>query len=250
MSRIALVIADTSQHVLARNAFVHSMRALRGLHQLLIYSDRPDAWAGMPVQRIAPIGSLAEYNRLITKTLAEHLDADFALVVQYDGFVLDGGQFSPHFLHYDYIGAPWPHFTTLDVGNGGFSWRSRRLVEAVARLPYDGESEAEDLFICRRMRPTLESEHGVRFAPRELARHFAVESVPVPWPTFGFHGVFHLPQVYRERIDFLLEHLSPRTLHKWQPLLRPAFARVSPQAAAAFEARLAPAAEAACSAGR
>lgn len=249
---LALVIADTSQHVLARNALVHSLRALPQVTQLLIYSDRAEAWPGLPVRPIAPIASLAEYNRLVTRTLAEDLDAEHALVVQYDGFVLDGGQFSPHFLHYDYIGAPWPHFTSLDVGNGGFSWRSRRLVEAVARLPYDGESEAEDLFICRRMRPQLESAHGVRFAPRELALHFAVESVPVPWPTFGFHGVFHLPQVYRERIDFLLEHLSPRTLQKWQPLLRPAFASVSPAALAAFEARLAPAvaAEAACSAGR
>lgn len=246
---LALVIADTSQHVLARNALVHSMRGMPGVAQLLIYSDRPEAWPQMPVQRIAPLASLADYNRLITQRLAEDLKADHALVIQYDGFVLNAAEFSPHFRHYDYIGAPWPHFAEMDVGNGGFSWRSRRLVEAVAGMDYDG-GEAEDLFICRRMRPQLERGHGVRFAPRELARHFALESVPVPWPTFGFHGVFHLPQVYRDRIDYLLQHLSLRTLQKWQPLLRPAFSRVSPEALAAFEARLAGESLTECNAGR
>ena len=240
-ARLAVVIADTSQHVLASNALQHSLRALEAVapvDQVLVYSDRADAWPGLPVQRIAPLTSLAGYNRLVVQRLAEDLQAEHALVIQYDGFVLNAEQFSPHFRHYDYIGAPWPHFAEMDVGNGGFSWRSRRLVEAAASLPYDGESLAEDLFICRQQRPLLEARHGVRFAPRAIASHFALESVPVPWPTFGFHGVFHLPAVYREQIDLLLQHLSPRTLQRWQAHLRPAFERVSPAALARFEARL------------
>lgn len=237
MSRsLAVVIADTSQHVLARNALLQSLRGL-DVRQVLVYSDRPECWPETAIHRIEPITELATYNRLITQRLAEDLRADHALVIQYDGFVLDASEFAQLFRHYDYIGAPWPHFATHEVGNGGFSLRSRRLVEAVARQPYDA-SIAEDLFICRQLRPRLEQQDKLRFAPREVAAHFAVESVPVPWPTFGFHGVFHLPAVYRERIDFLLEHLSLRTMQRWQRLLWPAFARVSADAARAFDARL------------
>ncbi len=251
----ALVIADTEQPVLARNAVLASMR---GLHfdQLLVYSDRPDLWPGLPVVTVPTMRGIGDYNRLIVQRLAEDLRADHALVVQYDGFVLNPGEFSPHFRHYDYIGAPWPHLPDTPVGNGGFSWRSRRLVEAAARQPYDGEGLAEDLFICRQLRGLLEQTHGLRFAPAAIAAHFSVESVPPPFPTFGFHGVFHLPAVYREQIDFLLQHLSPRTMARWQPMLRPAFARISADAVARFDARLSAHAqaqplpeEAACNAG-
>jgi hypothetical protein len=237
MSTLALVIADTSQHLLGRIALQRSLQGL-DVSQVLIYSDRAEAWPGMPVQLIAPLQGIGAYNRLITQRLAQDLRADHALVVQYDGFVLDAAEFSPHFRHYDYIGAPWPHLPDTPVGNGGFSWRSRRLVEAVARLPYDGESEAEDLFICRSARPAL-AQQGLRWAPPALAAHFSVESVPVPHPTFGFHGVFHLPAVYRENTAVLLQHLAPRTLQKWAPLLRPAFVRLGVQELAAYEARLA-----------
>lgn len=236
MSTLALVIADTSQHVLANIALQRSMQGL-AVDQVLIYSDRAEAWPGLPVLPIAPLQNIGQYNRLITQRLAEDLRADHALVVQYDGFVLDAGEFSPHFRHYDYIGAPWPHLPDTPVGNGGFSWRSRRLVEAVARLPYDADGEAEDLFICRTARTAL-LQQGLRWAPAALAAHFAVESVAVPHPTFGFHGVFHLPAVYREHTALLLRHLAPRTLQKWAPLLRPAFARVGAPALAAYEARL------------
>lgn len=239
-ARLALVIADTHQHGLARNAVLASMRGLP-VDQVLIYSDRDEPWQGLPVQRIPPIGSLADYNRLIVQRLAEDLQAEHALVVQYDGFVLNPGEFSPHFRHYDYIGAPWPHLPDTPVGNGGFSWRSRRLVEAAASLPYDGEREPEDLFICRSQRAALEAKH-LRFAPAAIAAHFSVESVPVPWPTFGFHGVFHLPLVYREQLDVLIAGLSPGTLAKWAPMLRPRIAALSDAALALFEARLAQAA--------
>lgn len=235
--QLALVIADTAQHVLARNAVLHSVRAI-DFSQVLIYSDRPEVWPGLPVRHIAPLADIAAYNRLIVHQLAQDLQADCALVIQYDGFVLNPDQFSPHFDHYDYIGAPWANATSMAVGSGGFSWRSRRLVEAVASQPYDGAARAEDQHICRSLRPLLESRFKVRFAPRAIASHFAVEAVPVPWPTFGFHGVFHLPVVYKGQLDYLLKHMAPRTLLRWQDHLRPALARVSSTALARFEERL------------
>ena len=79
----------------------------------------------------------------------------------------------------------------MTVGNGGFSLRSRRLLEASAQLPIAG-SEAEDVFICRTMRPRLEAERGIRFAPPELAERFGYERSRAAQASFGFHGVFNL----------------------------------------------------------
>ncbi|WP_431262289.1 DUF5672 family protein [Roseateles chitinivorans] len=238
---LAVAIVDTDLHVLARQALLHSMRAMeqQGLpfSQVLIYSDKPELWPGLPVIPVPTLRSITEYNLLITRELAKHLSADHVLVIQYDGFVLNADQFSPHFLHYDYIGAPWPNYAVNEVGNGGFSLRSKRLVHAVAQLDYPDPTEAEDLFICRTMRETLERA-GCRFAPKAIASHFSVEFPAVPYPTFGFHGIFHLPSVYREMPDFLLDHLSDRIVKTRSGFLLPGLQAISPAAAQKLQARL------------
>ena len=47
------------------------------------------------------------YSRFCVETLTEYIDADHALMVQLDGFILDPLRWEPGFLDYDYIGAPW-----------------------------------------------------------------------------------------------------------------------------------------------
>jgi hypothetical protein len=112
--------------------------------------------------------------------------------VQWDGFVLDATQWAPQFLEYDYVGAPWPQFSDgRDVGNGGFSLRSRRLLEA-CRDPRFRAAHPEDVAICRLNRDLLEREHGIRFADRSTAERFAFERTEPDGPTFGFHGVFNM----------------------------------------------------------
>ena len=64
-------------------------------------------------------------------------------MMQYDGYVLSGDRFLKT-LSYDYIGAPWPHYQSHKVGNGGFSMRSRALVGSIQIFLYDDLSEAED----------------------------------------------------------------------------------------------------------
>jgi hypothetical protein len=114
------------------------------------------------------------------------------LVVQWDGFILDASCWQDRFLEFDYIGATWPQFRDEhDVGNGGFSLRSRRLLEA-CRDPFISSAGIEDVTICRTYRAWLEREHGIRFAPREIAESFAYEREPPQGPTFGFHGVFNM----------------------------------------------------------
>ena len=77
------------------------------------------------------------------------------------------------FLAWDYIGAPWVYKNRpSEVGNGGFSLRSRALLQATMSLPWDGH-EPEDAAICRTMRPQLESQFGLKFAPLNLAARFS-----------------------------------------------------------------------------
>jgi hypothetical protein len=109
--------------------------------------------------------------------------------VQWDGLVRDPAAWDPEFLRWDYIGAPWPDQPDeLAVGNGGFSLRSQRLLEALLD-PEVRIEHPEDLSICHRNRVLLEQRHGIRFAPLEVARRFAYERPEPTQATFGFHGL-------------------------------------------------------------
>jgi hypothetical protein len=144
---------------------------------------------------VVPIGRLessAAYSQFLLAELVDHVATSHCLVVQWDGHVLDARRWRPEFLEYDYIGASWPQFDDgHDVGNGGFSLRSRRLMQA-CREPGFCSGHPEDTTIARTNRDWLER-RGMRFAPRELADLFAAERAGDPGASFGYHGVFNMP---------------------------------------------------------
>ncbi len=155
--------------------------------------------------KIGPVNSIEAYNQFMIKKMNDYVNTDFALVIQYDGFILNPEAWTDEYLHYDYIGAPWaaeeqklqlPKNSNSEfiVGNGGFSLRSKKLLEILQK----GEtlqlrpSEPEDTFICIRNRAYLEDK-GIKFAPVDLAKKFALEANEidgVEWTNqFGFHGL-------------------------------------------------------------
>jgi len=143
---------------------------------------------------IRPVSSTAEYSRFVFKQLPDHIRTSRVLIVQWDGHVTDPSAWRPEFLNYDYIGAKWPQVTDgMSVGNGGFSLRSHRFMQAMAldRFPLD-DLVPSDWLVCRSYRPSLESEWGVRFAPAAVADTFSHETGSALQPTFGFHGMGHL----------------------------------------------------------
>lgn len=151
-------------------------------------------YPGIRIVAIQPINSVEEYSRFVLAELVHHVATDHCLIVQWDGFVIDASCWDEQFLQYDYIGAPWPQFTDgRDVGNGGFSLRSRRLMVSCAKLPLQGRI-AEDVLVCREYRDRLESE-GMQFAPRAIAARFAYEREKAADATFGFHGVFNMVDI-------------------------------------------------------
>jgi hypothetical protein len=112
------------------------------------------------------------------------------------------------------------------VGAGGFSLRSRKLVEAVRDLRRrescrDVET-AEDVQICVTHRAALEA-GGMRFATPPTAARFAFERVLefpaascVTVPTLGFHGVFNFPLLLTEyEILDLLDAIASRIPPAW-----------------------------------
>lgn len=144
------------------------------------------------VMPIPPLTSLAAYSDFMLTGLVDHVETSHCLVVQWDGHVLDAGRWRDEFLDYDYIGARWPQFNDgHDVGNGGFSLRSRRLMEA-CRAPAFIGGGAEDLAVGRINRTWLE-EQGMHFAPAELADVFSTERAGDLSQSFGYHGVFNMP---------------------------------------------------------
>jgi hypothetical protein len=182
--------------------------------QVLFLSDRQPSESEPAIvwQRIERLGSRADYSRFMLRDLAQRISTTHALCVQWDGFVVNGSAWDPRFLDYDYIGAPWPHFRDEhNVGNGGFSLRSRRLLEACRDLPFDGV-QSEDIVIARLCRPKLE-EQGIRFAPESVARRFAYERFSHTGREFGFHGAYNLVRyLSREKAVQLFQNLEPGML--------------------------------------
>jgi hypothetical protein len=162
--------------------------------KLLTHEPPTRTIPGLEVVIIPQITTSEQYSRLILTGLAEHVDTSHCLIVQWDGHVVDPARWNPQFLDHDFIGASWPQFGDgYDVGNGGFSLRSRRLLEA-CQAPQFSTSHPEDVAIGRRNRPWLEAQ-GLRFASRELADCFSTERASSLKTAFGFHGVWHMPDL-------------------------------------------------------
>lgn len=176
-------------------AMAHSL-ALVDCARALLFTDAAvsDLPAGIERIEIAPLRSLAAYSHFVLHRLADWIETSHCLIVQWDGFIVAPDAWDPAFLACDYIGAPWPQFSDgHDVGNGGFSLRSRRLMLACREPGFHDDGSAEDLVIARVNRAMLEERHGVVFADRALASRFSRERDGEGQRTFGFHGVFNLP---------------------------------------------------------
>jgi len=181
--------------------------------KVTVFTDTPELYDGVPSVQIPTLKSALAYGEFVIRELPKYIETDFILIAHYDGFILNRDEFSPHFYHYDYIGAPFGTPSGQVVGNGGFCWRSRKLCLGIQSIVENEVlTEHEDLVICTHKRALLESQYTCRFSSVELASHFSFEAGIPPYPTFGFHGAFHLPALFRENLPFLLENVPPRLL--------------------------------------
>ncbi len=134
-----------------------------------------------------------KYSEFYISEFAKHVETEYALCFHPDSFIANPSAWEDEFLTYDYIGAPWYHLGKTHVGGGGFSIRSKRLLDYISKnyKKIGGKFHPEDLWICETARPFLEKE-DMTFAPVEVAERFSIEggNHGVVWNgQFGWHGL-------------------------------------------------------------
>jgi glycosyltransferase involved in cell wall biosynthesis len=171
---VTLVIVDSVNKDRAMKAVEESTKDIQ-FGKVLILTDQN-------------IPTIEAYSRFMMKELHKHIETEHALIIQHDGYVKDYKGWNNEYLQYDYIGAPWWYKDGKNVGNGGFSLRSLKLLRATAADELR-ETHPEDHHICRTYRRHLESK-GMKFAPEAVAERFSVEGTKTTHYTgqFGFHG--------------------------------------------------------------
>jgi glycosyltransferase involved in cell wall biosynthesis len=152
-------------------------------------------------KRLFPGATLQEgrtnYSRFMIKELHKHFNTSHVLTIHTDGYVVNAKAWDNVWLQYDYIGATWGYKDNMNVGNGGFSLRSKKLCEVLAKDSSIDDYHPEDDKICRKYRPYLEKQYGIKFAPEEVANIFSIEAYGAKaFPNgnrysgqFGFHSV-------------------------------------------------------------
>ena len=184
----------------------HSMKQLPGSRGLLIsrakLANLPDSIKWI---RCGFIDYL-QYSIYMMHVLQHHIETDYALIVQDDGWVLNGENWKDDYYNYDYIGAPshcgrvgdqfllgfgwYEHSERTVVQNGGFSLRSKKFLQApnkfgiVHKQANDIHNWNEDAQLTAILRKDLEF-CGMKYAPEEVAKDFSIEYVGP-----GFHDGF------------------------------------------------------------
>lgn len=159
-------------------------------YKTILFTDIDIQASGIEVIKIEKL-DWEGYNEFCVKRLYHHIESKFVLVCQWDGYVLNGDCWDDEFLEYDYIGAAWlDRGKPYNVGNGGFSLRSRVLQKILATDNFIQTTTPEDVSICKVYGQYLKDKYAIYFAPDEVADKFSFELNQPLQKTFGFHG-FH-----------------------------------------------------------
>lgn len=80
---------------------------------------------------IMPLNSLVSYSIFMLTRIHEYIDTPFLQIVQRDGWILNPQSWKEEWKQYNYIGPLYMQYPL--VGSGGFSFRSKSLMEETAR---------------------------------------------------------------------------------------------------------------------
>lgn len=131
------------------------------------------------------------YSKFCISDMAQHVETSHVLIIHPDGYILNPLAWNNEWLQYDYIGALWEWYADKRNGNGGFSLRSKKLLDILATFELNIYHPEDDV-ICRGLHKILTEEYGIKFAPDDVCRKFSIEGHGIKDPTwngeFGFHG--------------------------------------------------------------
>jgi hypothetical protein len=211
IDNVTLVTVETMYHNVAKRAMEETLARVPFKHAM-VFSDQDF----LPGAKHVPIkhGNMEAYCNILLHGMLEHVETEFVIFQQWDAMVHDGSKWQDEFLKYDYIGATWPWRESNDVGNGGFSLRSRRLLEELQapHMKMDLSSEhgvQEDNYISIVWRPELESK-GIKYAPSSVANQFSMELNPAGANAMAHHGYWNVLQYMpKDTVDFFVTNRPP-----------------------------------------
>jgi hypothetical protein len=193
-----------------------SMAELPGSRGLLLSIAKPDNLPNNIEWKQIGFVNYLQYSVFMMHQLYAFIDTEYCLIVQDDGWVLDGDNFMPEYYEYDYIGAPshcaflpqdegfnlYLNFTWVGipgvrvVQNGGFSLRDPALMADIAArhgpppdITPDPNTFPEDVFFASHC-----VHRGARMPTWAEANMFSTESNESPG-VVGFHdGAKYCPK--------------------------------------------------------
>lgn len=188
LDAVTLLCLDTRDPEGAVRGMQRCMEELQYAAAILLTHDQYQCSdPRITVKAIPPLRGIEDYSHFMVKEIGHYFSTSHVLVAQWDGFVVNPQRWDDDFLNYDYIGAPWVN-RRFAVGNGGFSLRSRKLVDALRdeRIRW---LNPEDYAICERYHDLLTKDYGIHFAPVSVAGRFSCEMYVPPQPSFGVHSI-------------------------------------------------------------
>lgn len=169
----------------------------------LISDIKPELPLGIKHEYCPRINNIMDFNHYVFSELHKHISTSHCLMVQFHAWIINPDMWKDSWLEFDYLGAPWPvkensyianNGERVRVGNGGFSLRSRKLMElpSILGLPLTSEQgyfNEDGNITCYYRKEFLNA--GIKYGTLEEACQFSFENrVPENEnirKTFGFH---------------------------------------------------------------
>ncbi len=210
LSNVTIVTANCVRPIQGVEAIRYSQKGIK-FKEAILFTDQDIRLDGIKTITIPSLHTVDMYNDFLLGII-KYIDpeSDFVLIVQDDGFVTNPEMWDPEFLKFDFLGAPWPKEQSWidlqvakdfmqpgfnQIGNGGFSLRSRKFLELSAKFN-NCAGYGEDCFL-NTVNYGFMWAHGIKYPPVELAQKFSIENnldnwqIPLtidPKAHFGFHG--------------------------------------------------------------
>lgn len=129
LSNVTLICVDCVNPELALKVLNHCTKEIEFAEvKLLTHLDIESEYT----VKIKQLTSLVMYSVWCLTELYKYIDTTHFLMVQRDGFILNPKNFKMEWLELDYVA---PLFVQFDsVGSGGFSFRSKRIMEYSAHI--------------------------------------------------------------------------------------------------------------------
>lgn len=218
---ITVVAVSTVQHAALCVAIQRTLDNTPNVRKVLVFSDQHVDGADHVIPLRSDFG-YRDYNDFVLNQLWPYIDTSHVLIIQPDSMAINAEAWHEDFWWFDYIGA-----ATEDPGcyNGGFSLRSRRLLEAVrdpviTRVTYLDQQQQirhikEDVIITKFHRRYLEDIYQLRFCDTQTADQFSHEYNRQQHSTFGFHGMHNfLHYLDRDQAKSLISNMCSTSVHR------------------------------------